>query len=106
MKLLILVFAYMMIASSAGAWQQRAMPAACHETDSAIQELQRDGFEPHVVSKFTVNPPEKLIVVWVNASRHVVVTVSQDLENASVTCIVAIGNTDTIILPDREKPDL
>ena len=106
MKLLILVFACMMFASSVGAWQQRAMPAACHATDSAIQELQRDGFEPHVVSKFTVNPPEKLIVVWVNASRHVVVTVTQDLENASVTCIVAIGNTDTILLLDTSQKDL
>lgn len=106
MKHLIIVFVYMMIATPSWAWQQRTMPAACHATDSAIQELQRDGFEPHVVSKFTVNPPEKLIVVWVNASRHVVVTVTQDLENISFTCIVAIANTDTIIIPDREKPEL
>ena len=107
MKLLATVVIFMIVlVMPARAWEQRAMPSACKETDNALSELQHDEFEPYVLSKFNIQAPEKLMVVWINPKRQVIVTLSQSGENNSVTCIVAIGNTDTILLPGTSQKDM
>lgn len=103
MKKLIIVCATLLSTTSmAKAWTKIDVPAVCATTTDAFKELNDEKNTPIIASKLD----KILMTIWVSEDKQqiVVTNTTNDTTGRSVTCIVAMGNKDTMLLGDNGSP--
>ena len=71
-------------------------PAVCNTTEELLKEMNDEGSTAMVTSNYvTKESGIKTTTVWINAKNEITVTIMYDINGISVSCMVAIGTTDT-----------
>ena len=81
-------------------WKTFQRPAVCNLTTEAFDELKDEKSQPIIVSKFQNID----VIVWVSPHDEITVTNTMMIGGQSVTCIVAVGEKDTIFIERTNKP--
>lgn len=97
MKTLYLAAASMLLAHHVHAeWQPAPQPAACDVTAQAFQTMKEEGYQPWIMSKLQNDGVTLVMMVWRGVDNDIAVTTTRI--GTQYTCLVAIGDKDTVIL--------
>ena len=91
-----------MLSFPAYAWTPIPQPAVCDKTQQLLDEMIEDGFLPAITSKINTDNVVKTLIIWINDKNEVLVTTSITVNNINVSCIVALGDTDTKMYPRKK----
>jgi K+ transporter len=72
-------------------------PAVCNLTREVFEEMREERARIVALTRMAKDGVEQTILVWHTASDELVVTITQ--KNTDITCIVAMGDKDTIVFP-------
>jgi hypothetical protein len=100
MKNIIIIGTALLLSSTsmANAWTKIDLPAVCATTADAFKELNDEKNSPIIATKLD----KILMTVWISEDKQqiVVTNTTNDTTGRSITCIVAMGNKDTMLLDD------
>ena len=96
-----MLIASMLFASSAIAeWIPIPRPMACNLTSEAFSEMSAEKSQPILMSKL-----ENIqVIIWINPKDEITVTNTMMINDKSITCIVAAGDSDTTFIERTNKP--
>ena len=78
-------------------WKPGTVPAACNNTTDAFFYFKDEGLTPWVLSEITTDAGVVLIMmIWRDKQNNIITTTNK--KGSNVTCIVAMGDTGTVIL--------